>query len=97
METCQLIANGRNDYQLSKQSENERVYIVALHCSLSPYCHLNLRHTHNIGTHWTIYVVCNSRKNIMIIISMKFLCDDLLRFESDDGFAIVSKRFNGLH
>ena len=33
----------------------------------------------------------------MIIISMKFLCDDLLRFESDDGFAIVSKRFNGLH
>ena len=53
METCQLIANGRNDYQLSKQSENERVYIIALHCSLSPYCHLNLRHTHNIGTHWT--------------------------------------------
>ena len=45
METCQLIANGRNDYQLSKQSENERVYIIALHCSLSPYCHLNLRHT----------------------------------------------------
>ena len=31
------------------------------------------------------------------LISMKFLCDDLLRFESDDGFAIVSKRFNGLH
>ena len=23
METCQLIANGRNDYQLSKQSEKK--------------------------------------------------------------------------
>ena len=60
METCQLIANGRNDYQLSKQSENERVYIIALHCSLSPYCHLNLRHTHTILEH--IGLVCNSRK-----------------------------------